>query len=315
MRRKKLQSSQRTTEPRNIAVIDIGSSKVKFVVATFRGEHQEKILHREKRLINIGAGLNTERPIVSSEALVTLGSILEDYRRVMDSFDVSSFRVIGTDALRRASNAHEVARIVERATGAKVEILSPQEEARLFFNAVSSEIQGEVAVVDVGGGSVQLTLGNNAEIRSMFLMKTGTVTLQRTFITSDFPSTSELGAVWLHVRQQIRELNVSRAPEARLVYGSTNILDFFTEAGVVSQTTSSFKSPAQVPLSQLIDLYEKIVQHSYADRARFFPSDPAFTQGADLSLINTICLCEALGVNEVIPTNLNLSDALLFSLT
>ncbi len=300
---------------RNVALIDIGSSKAKFVVASVRNGQKEKTLHRESRLINIGAGLNTTHPVVSSEAIAMLTQVLRDYASIMRSYAVSAARVIGTDALRQARNIVQVQALVQQEAGARLEILSHQEEAQLFFSVVSSRFPGRIAVVDVGGGSVQLSIGSRNNLEQSYLLRTGTVTMQRTYIHSTNPSSDELDRVWQHVRDQIRQLSLMPTGVDKLVYGSTNILSFFQEAGIGTNTVRNIpEHPLQADVNELINLYYEIVRYPYDARSRFFPSDPYFMHGADLSLINVICLCQALGVREVIPTNLNLSEALLVGL-
>ena len=84
--------------------------------------------------------------------------------RLAEELDADAIRIVATAAMREAANREDVTDEITRACGLPVEILSEQEEGRLAFvgatRTLGHVVEGEVAVVDVGGGSTEIVLGS-----------------------------------------------------------------------------------------------------------------------------------------------------------
>jgi exopolyphosphatase/guanosine-5'-triphosphate,3'-diphosphate pyrophosphatase len=223
--------------------------------------------------------------------------------------------VVGTEALRRAKNAAEVRGIIEAIVKVPVEILSHEQEAQIYFNAVTSDLKGSVAVIDVGGGSVQLTIGNKKAIDYTHLLKTGTYYLQEKFGKSHLPTAEDQKAAWSYVRSEVGKLGLAPNPKLTVVYGSTCVIDFFSETGVAMYDSGHSQThPYKTKLSSMMNLYDKLMPLTYEQRMELFPSEPYYMWGADKAIMNVVALCEQLGVDEVLPSNMNISDGLLLEL-
>jgi len=299
-----------------VGVIDIGTLKTKFVIAEFDKDQNRKILVRERKITNLGQGLNKENRLISPDAVLTQHEVLNEMIKKMEELHVDAYNVIGTEALRKADNAETVITMINEAVRQDLQILGQEEEAMLFFNVVSRSMPNEnLAVADIGGGSVQLAIGRNGNLQRLELLNTGTLTLQKGMVESDIVSPTEDQASWEYVHDAIAKLNLIPIGEAHLVYGSTNILDFFREAGIGKDIyPDDDYHPRRANIQELVDLYYQIIQHPRNQRSHFFPSDPYFMWGADKGIINIASLCDSLKIDEVIPTNLNVSDGLLFKL-
>jgi len=297
-------------------VMDIGTLKTKFVVAEFDKNNRRKILVRDRKITNLGQGLNDDNKRISQEAVSVQRGVLADFVNKMDELHVNAYSVIGTEALRKADNAKDVVTIINEAVKQDLQILGQEEEATLFFNVVSKSMPNDnLAVTDVGGGSVQLAIGRNGNLQRLELLNTGTLTLQKGMVHTEIVSEEEDKASWQYVNNAVSKLNLTPIGDAHVVYGSTNILDFFREAGIGKEIyPSNEHHPRRANIQELVNLYYNIIQHPRSQRAHFFPSDPYFMWGVDKGIINIASICEALKINEVIPTNLNVSDGLLFKL-
>lgn len=300
---------------RTVAIIDIGTLKTKFVIARFDDDFNREILYKDKKLTVIGRDLNKTNNTIIQKSIDTQTEALIEFMKKIKEFGVDDYRVVGTEALRRAKNAAEVRGIIEAIVKVPVEILSHEDEARIYFNAVASDVPGKVAVIDVGGGSVQLTIGDSKAITYMHLLKTGTYSLQEKFGKSHLPSVEDQKAAWDYVRAEVNGLDLTRNPDATVVYGSTCIIDFFTETGIAMQKASHGQAhPFKAKLSDMLTLYDKLMPLAYEERMELFPSEPYYMWGADKAIMNVVALCEQLGVDEIVPSNMNISDGLLLEL-
>ena len=132
--------------------------------ATHRDGRPGKVLVRQMRITRLGEQVDATRRL-SSAAIDRTASVLRDYRRSMDQYDVSRARVVATSAARDAVNADQFMSIAEEITGVQPEVLSGEEEGRLSFVGATTHLAPlltgiwPLLVVDVGGGSTEIAVG------------------------------------------------------------------------------------------------------------------------------------------------------------
>lgn len=298
------------SNPKRVAVIDIGTANAKVIVADITRIQEVKIFYRNQQRVylphdKVGESLKGSLPIEAA---------LLNIMQTIDSLTVHEYRVVGTEGLRKFEDSNSLVSSISQIVKKPVEILSQEQEADFFYNAVATYLTGRIAAVDIGGGSAQLCVGYDKQLENRFLLNTGTITLDRRFTQAIFPRDETIDAVWNYVKDQCASLNIPRLSDRTLVYGSTRILNFFRRVNVGTEETGNLTYPRTVTLSETMKLYRKILHLSEEERTALFPEESFFMRGADLSLINVICLCEALGIDKIAPTNLNLSDGILLSM-
>ena len=149
--------------------------------------------------------------------------------RLAEELDADAIRIVATAAMREAANREDVADEITRACGLPVEILSEQEEGRLAFvgatRTLGHVVEGEVAVVDVGGGSTEIVLGSLGGGRaSVSSFKIGSGSLTESFVAGDPPSAAEIRALREHVDAFFDGVEVDRPQQAVAVGGSATSL-------------------------------------------------------------------------------------------
>jgi exopolyphosphatase/guanosine-5'-triphosphate,3'-diphosphate pyrophosphatase len=134
-------------------------------------------------------------------------------------------RAVATAALRRAANGEQLAAAIREACGIEVQILTAEEEARLAFLGAARSFRdmsdGELGVVDVGGGSSELVVGRVPDkVRWSTSFPLGSGDLARGYLHSDPPSSAELAAARREVTSMIGSLDIPRPAKAAAVGGS-----------------------------------------------------------------------------------------------
>ena len=144
------------------AVIDVGTNTVRLLVAE-QVEGRLVPAHTDKELVRLGRDLAHDGRI-SDESLLHVSDALRRYAGVARKLGASDLRIIATSAAREAENGQELAARVLADTGHELEIIDEDEEARLAWvgalNALDEPWEGEVGVVDVGGGSTEVVVGS-----------------------------------------------------------------------------------------------------------------------------------------------------------
>ena len=146
------------------AAIDLGSNSFHLVVA--RGEQPAiTIIDRERDMVRLAAGLD-ERNLLTREASTRALDCLARFGERLRGLDADNVRVVGTNALRKAKNSRQFIARAEQALGFKIEIISGVEEARLIYLGAAQTLQGDRGrrlVVDIGGGSTEIIVGDQSE--------------------------------------------------------------------------------------------------------------------------------------------------------
>ncbi|MEG9530147.1 exopolyphosphatase [Mannheimia indoligenes] len=147
--------------PREFAAIDLGSNSFHMIVARIvNGSIQ--VLSRLKRRVRLADGLD-ENLILSQEAIDRGVDCLALFAKRLKGFSPENVKVVGTYTLRRASNKQDFLDQAKAVFPYSISIISGQEEARLIYSGVShtQPETGRKLVVDIGGGSTEITIGDN----------------------------------------------------------------------------------------------------------------------------------------------------------
>ncbi|HUB01826.1 MAG TPA: Ppx/GppA phosphatase family protein [Terriglobales bacterium] len=175
------------------AAIDIGSNSVRLKIARLQNGRLKE-LHEDREVTRLGEDVFTAG-LLSPEAMSETVRVLRRFHRATQECGTDAVRVVATAALREARNSQAFLDWVRTRTGWTVEVISGLEEARLIhLGLVSSGRLGvrNVLLVDLGGGSCELTLSRRGQIRDTVSLSLGAVRLTGEFLRHDPPRKDEL---------------------------------------------------------------------------------------------------------------------------
>src|SRR5215207_1352282 len=170
-----------------IAAIDIGTNSVHMIVVRIRPDLSFEVVDREKAMVRLGAG-GLDGRALTGEAINSALQALSKFKRIAESHRVDQIIAAATSATREARNGGEFLARIERDTGIRPRVISGAEEARLIHQAAvyGVDVGGARAVViDVGGGSVEITLGTGTSVQLARSFKIGVIRLTERFVKSD----------------------------------------------------------------------------------------------------------------------------------
>lgn len=169
--------------PTRLAAIDIGTNSIRFVVAEVEANGSYRVLDEEREMTRLGHDL-FERGRLAAEPMERSYAALAKMKAIADGFQVDELRAVATSAVREASNGRAFCREVRRRSGLAIEIISPDEEAQLaLLSALRSfDLAGRsVAIVDIGGGSVEVVLAAGAVVDQVYTLPLGAVRLTEAY--------------------------------------------------------------------------------------------------------------------------------------
>lgn len=176
------------------AAVDLGSNSFHLLVA--ESGIPIKIKHRQKEMVRLGTGIAINNQIETSaweRAIACLARIRERIQTLPDEH----VRVVGTDAMRRAENSRAFVVKAELALGFPIEIITGLEEARLIYKGVehtTSENLGRRLVIDIGGGSTEIIVGDASKLLDLESLEMGCVGFTEKFFTNGLITESGMDA-------------------------------------------------------------------------------------------------------------------------
>ncbi len=183
------------------AAIDIGTNSVRLLVADVEDGRITPVLQRME-ITRLGEGLS-QSPVLIPQAIGRTVRAVREFAAEAEQMGVASLVVFGTSALREAHNRATLERDLKPL---RVRILTGEQEAELsFFGALAGlpDLTGRILVLDVGGGSTELTLGTRDRIEARTSLPLGAVRMTERFIRSDPAAEVELEALSRTVAQNL----------------------------------------------------------------------------------------------------------------
>ncbi len=181
-------SGDRPRRMPTFAAIDIGSNSCRLKIARVVA-HRLKTVHEDRDVTRLGASV-FESGLVSPEAMAATLRALKRFQRAIQSHAVDQIRVVATAAMRDARNGAAFQAWVKAETGWNMEIISGLEEGRLIHQGLMSGetgVGGRVLLIDLGGGSCEITLSEHKRIRETISLPLGAVRLTEEFLSADPP--------------------------------------------------------------------------------------------------------------------------------
>ena len=211
-----------------VAAIDCGTNSIKVLVGEVSEDGGLDVLARDSRVVRLGQGVD-RTGVLADEALARTFAAVEELGAVIREHDVppERTRFCATSATRDARNAAIFAEGVRLRLGVEPEVLSGAEEAALVFaGATAGRVPGPpepVLVVDIGGGSTELVLGEGGAARQSVSMDIGSVRLHERHLASDPPTAQEVAACRDDVARHLDSCEVD-LPRARTVIGTSGTI-------------------------------------------------------------------------------------------
>ena len=166
--------------PPRYGVVDVGSNAIRMQVIEVRGAGEpHATLDTRREPVRLGQDVFLTGAIPDASVAKAVDA-LRGFRTACDRWQVRGVRAVATSALREASNRDTILRRIERETGIRIEVISGTEEAYLLARGVESRVdlsEGRSMLVDVGGGSVEVTLVESGQIAVSESYRLGAVRL------------------------------------------------------------------------------------------------------------------------------------------
>jgi exopolyphosphatase/guanosine-5'-triphosphate,3'-diphosphate pyrophosphatase len=248
------------------AAIDIGSNSVRLKIAEANRDRL-KTVFEDREVTRLGAGVFANGSLEPQAMAFTI-QVLQRFLRAIQSYAADRVRVVATSALRDAKNSRAFVDWVRTATGWRVEIISGLEEGRLIHLGIVSNApigNTRVLLMDLGGGSCELTLSDHGHIAEMVSLPIGAVRLTQTFLQSDPPRKRELEQMRALIQREISRVQ-KRVLEADVQAAIATSGTAAALSNYYSGRGDDPSKPAAVPQESLSKIAKDLSKRNLAQR-------------------------------------------------
>jgi exopolyphosphatase / guanosine-5'-triphosphate,3'-diphosphate pyrophosphatase len=273
-----------------IAAIDIGTNSIHMIVVQVRQDLSFEVIDREKDMVRLGAGGLDGRSLTPT-AMTSALHTLTKFKRLAESHKVDEIIATATSATREADNGGDFIAQVDRETGIRIKVISGTEEARLIHMAACYGVDvgsSPAVVVDIGGGSVEVTLGTANHLTLGKSFKAGVIRLTERFVKTDPLDRHDERRLAKFINREMGTYldQVAGRGFDRLIGTSGTILSL----GTMAVADASGEAPddvrnRRVSAKALRRLRKRLVEADIAERLRVPAMDP---RRADLSVAGSV---------------------------
>lgn len=312
--------------PDRVAGIDCGTNSIRLLIAD-RSDGRLRDVHREMRIVRLGQGVDATGRF-APDALERTRLALADYAELLRRFEVGRVRMVATSATRDAANRDEFFAMTAALLGAVVpgavaEVITGTEEAALSFNGAVGELDPATApfvVVDLGGGSTEVVLGDSSGVRAGYSADIGCVRMTERCLHSDPPTAAEVRAARDVVRERLAEaLRMVPVERARTWVG---VAGTFTTIAALARGMTIYDA-AQIHLSRisfpdLLAVCKELIAMTRAQRAALGPMHEGRVDviGGGAIIVEELAaaLGERAGIDQVVVSERDILDGIALSI-
>ena len=296
-----------------IAAIDIGTNSLHMIVVRVRPDLSFEVIDREKEMVRLGTGGLDGRGLADTSMAAAIQT-LSKFMRIAASHGVDEVVASATSAVREAKNGADFVNAVTREVGLHVRVISGSEEARLIHLAAGYAAdlgKGTAVVIDIGGGSTEITVGTAERMQTGRSFKLGVIRLTERFVKTDPLTDKERRRLVRHVRKEagpyLRTLAKRRVD--RVIGTSGTILSLGALA--VDRRPADDIRNLRVPAKDLARMTRRLTEMALEDRLKLPNLDPRRADLAPAGALLLDTLLEELRAEEITLCDFALREGLI----
>ncbi len=265
-----------------VAAIDCGTNSIRLLIADV-DEGRLRDVHREMRIVRLGQDVDATGRL-ATDALERTRVALADYATIAMRVGAKRIRMVATSATRDAANREDFFSMVRDILGTDAEVISGDEEARLSFTGAVGDLEsadGPFVVVDVGGGSTEVVLGEwdgvRADVQAARSVDVGCVRITERYLRADPPSDRDVSSAEAFAKQTLADAFADVAVEKARTW--VGVAGTVTTLSAIAQELPEYDAArthlARLSLDQLRSTTAALLASTHDERA----SNPAIHPG------------------------------------
>lgn len=205
---------------KRISAIEIGTNSTKFITVSLNPNKTFQVIEKTSTVNRLSKSMYGKN-LLSDEAIETGIKIIGEFIERSKELEAELVAIFSTSVLRDAENKMVFISKVKEKYGVDIQVISGDKEATLAYNSCSSlasKDEENIAVIDIGGGSTEFSIGDREKIRQKFSFDIGAVRLTEMFVKHDPISTDEIFYIKNYIDHDIlKDINKEELKNYRLI--------------------------------------------------------------------------------------------------
>lgn len=311
-------TESRETPPELVAVIDIGTTSIRMAIAEIHADGRVRTINRLAQAVHIGQDTFT-KGAVDKSTIEDCVAVLRSYRNVLAEYDISQssrIRVVATSAVREASNQLALIDRIFSATGFQVEAIDEAEVSRITYLSIQPLLDKEPAleskravITEVGGGSTEVLVVRGNDVLFAQTYRLGSIRLREMLEVYRTPKVRLRHIMQSQIRRTVDEVveNVRRDSAVELIALGGDVR-FAASQLLPSWNPDSF---GRIPVDDFVAFTDKMLSMSDDEIVQQFGLTYPDAETLGPSLLAYVELAQALDLDHVMISNVNLRDGLI----
>ncbi|MGQ0826737.1 MAG: Ppx/GppA phosphatase family protein [Actinomycetota bacterium] len=256
-----------------IAALDLGSNSFHLLVADVHPDGTFESIAREKEMLRLGDDVTPNGEISAAVADRAIAAV-RHLKQLADALGATEVLAKATSAIRSAANGSELVDRIEDEAGVEIEVISGLEEARLIFGAVRASVvldPSPAMGIDIGGGSVELSIGDAQGLRWAASVPLGVGRLTADLVRDDPPSKGDRRRLDERIRATLApQVDAVRDRAPAMFVGTSGTINDLARMAVALDTgdVPAASNGLRVTVDQFRDLHDRIMRSKTSERRK-----------------------------------------------
>ncbi|MFC0448280.1 Ppx/GppA phosphatase family protein [Rhodococcus jostii] len=310
-----------------VAAVDCGTNSIRLLIADVDDRGALHDVRREMRVVRLGQGVDATGRL-APEAIERTRVALAEYAGMIAEAEATAVRMVATSATRDASNREDFFSMTRDVLGAVIpgagaEVITGDEEARLSFNGAVGELdpsQGPFVVVDLGGGSTEVVLGDESGVHAAFSTDIGCVRITERCLHDDPPTPAQVEEARAFAQERLDEA-FARVPVEQ-AHTWVGVAGTMTTIAALAKELPEYDAEqvhlSRIPLPRLREVCDSLIAMTHTERAALGPMHPGRVDVIGGGAIVTEVLADAFekkaGIDQLVVSEHDILDGIALSI-
>ncbi|MFC9763762.1 exopolyphosphatase [Rhodococcus jostii] len=310
-----------------VAAVDCGTNSIRLLVADVDEQGALHDVCREMRVVRLGQGVDATGRL-APEAIERTRVALSEYAGMIADAGATAVRMVATSATRDASNREDFFSMTRDVLGAVIpgagaEVITGEEEARLSFNGAVGELdpsQGPFVVVDLGGGSTEVVLGDESGVHAAFSTDIGCVRITERCLHDDPPTPAQVEEARAFAQERLDEA-FARVPVEQ-AHTWVGVAGTMTTIAALAKELPEYDAEqvhlSRIPMPRLREVCDSLIAMTHTERAALGPMHPGRVDVIGGGAIVTLTLADAFekkaGIDQLVVSEHDILDGIALSI-
>jgi len=296
------------------AVIDLGTNTCNLLIANILLNNSFETLYDRKLPVKLGRG-GIHKDILLPEAIERGISALQNHAETIREYGVSQVKVIGTSALRGATNRNEFIEKVKNLLDWEIEIIDGELEAELIFKGVRLSLPdgiGKYLILDIGGGSIEFILADNNNIIWKKSFNIGIARALETLQMSDPVTSSEIFAFEQWFDEHLQELwSICGQYQPQTLVGCSGAFDTFMDIHEKAVPDLKIRGVSEFSLIAYWQIHNRLINSDQETRSKMEGMDKMRVEMIVIASVFTNFILKRLQVKKLLHTHNSLKEGVM----